>query len=179
MTSFVEKIESVDEALTSAAIPHAFGGALALAFHVESPRATVDIDVNISLPVDRAADVLTALPAGVTWSDADVLAIERDGQVRVFWDRTPLDLFFPQDALHDVVASRVVQVPFRSRTIQIISGTDLVIFKALFDRPKDWVDIAEMVAYGNVDLDDARSWLTRLVGRRDRRVLRLTELAGG
>jgi hypothetical protein len=178
MTTFVEKIELVDEALTGAGVPHAFGGALALAYHVESPRATVDIDVNISLPVDRATEVLAALPAGVAWTDADVVAIERDGQVRVFWDRTPLDLFFPQDALHEVVAARVLHVPFRSRSIPIISSTDLVIFKALFDRPKDWVDIDEMVAYGNVDLDDARSWLTRLVGRRDRRVLRLAELAG-
>jgi hypothetical protein len=178
MTSFVEKIELVDEGLTAAGVPHAFGGALALAYHVESPRATVDIDVNISLPVGRATDVLTALPAGVAWTDADVAAIEREGQVRVFWDRTPLDLFFPQDALHEIVASRVVLVPFRGRTIQVISATDLVVFKALFDRPKDWVDIAEMVAYGNVDLDDAQSWLTRLVGRRDRRVVRLAEVAG-
>jgi len=178
MTSFVEKIELIDEALTTAAVPHAFGGALALAYHVESPRATVDIDVNISLPVDRATDVLEALPADVAWADDDVLAIQRDGQVRILWDRTPLDLFFPQHSLHEIVASRVAQVPFRSRTIPIISGTDLVIFKALFDRPKDWVDIGDMVAYGNVDLDDALSWLRRLVGRRDRRVVRLTELAG-
>lgn len=177
MTTFVEKIELVDEALTAAAVPHAFGGALALAYHVESPRATVDIDLNISLPVSRATEVLAALPAGVARTHADAVAIERDGQVRVLWDRTPIDLFFPQDSLHEIVASRVLQVPFRARTIQIISATDLVIFKALFDRPKDWVDIAEMVAYGNVDLDDAQSWLTQLVGRRDRRLLRLIELA--
>ena len=177
MTSFVEKIELVDEALTRAGVPHAFGGALALAFHVESPRATVDIDVNISLAVNRAAEVLAALPVGVTWTGADVAAVERDGQVRVFWDRTPLDLFFPQDPLHETVASRVLRVPFRHRTIPIVSATDLVIFKALFDRPKDWVDIAEMVAYGGVDIVDAQSWLTRLVGRRDRRARRLAELA--
>lgn len=178
MTSFVDKIELVDEALIAAAVPHAFGGALALAYHVESPRATVDIDLNISLPVDRAGDVLAALPAEVGWTGADVAAIERDGQARVLWDRTPIDLFFPQDPLHEIVASRVVQVPFRTRSISIISATDLVIFKALFDRPKDWVDIAEMLAYGNVDVSDATSWLSRLVGRLDRRLLRLTEMAG-
>ena len=178
MTTFVDKIELVDQALTAAAVPHAFGGALALAYHVESPRATADIDVNVSVPVERAAQVLTALPAGVAWTNADVLAIERDGQARVFWERTPLDLFFPQDPLHEIVAARAIRVPFRSRTIEIVSATDLVIFKALFDRPKDWVDIAEMLAYGNVDVDDARSWLTRLVGRRDRRVVRLAELTG-
>ena len=44
-------------------------------------------------------------------------------------------------------------------------------------RPKDWVDIGEMVAYGHVDLQDARSWLTHLVGSDDKRVARLDALA--
>lgn len=174
MTTFVDKIELVHEALTQ--VPHAFGGALALAYHVESPRATADIDLNISLPVTAAAAVLSSLPSGATWTEADVTAIERDGQVRVLWDATPLDLFFPQDALHDVVASRVLEVPFRGRTIPVISATDLTIFKALFDRPKDWVDIAEMLAYGSVDTHDALQWLRRLLGPKDARAQRLAEL---
>ncbi|MFN2538826.1 MAG: hypothetical protein ABR549_11890 [Mycobacteriales bacterium] len=177
MTTFVDKIELVDSALST--VPHAFGGALALAYHVESPRATADIDLNIALPVGQARDVLTALPAGVGWTDDDVTAIERDGQVRVLWDRTPLDLFFPQDALHDVVASRVLQVPFRGRTIPIISATDLTIFKTLFDRPKDWVDIAEMLEYGSVDAAEALGWVSRLLGRKDRRTQRLSALLVG
>ncbi|MGQ0465928.1 MAG: hypothetical protein ACT4QG_11470, partial [Sporichthyaceae bacterium] len=44
----LDKVVSIHEALDDAGIAHAFGGALALAFHVEHPRATADIDVNIS-----------------------------------------------------------------------------------------------------------------------------------
>lgn len=174
MTTFVDKIELVHRAL--ARVPHAFGGALALAYHVESPRATADIDLNIALPVTEARGVLASLPPGVTWTAADVTAIERDGQVRVLWDSTPLDLFFPQDDLHDVVASRVLEVPFRGGTIPVISATDLTIFKALFDRPKDWVDIAEMLAYGSVDTGDALHWLRRLLGPEDARAHRLGDM---
>ena len=177
MTTFVEKIEQVHQSL--AAVPHAFGGALALAFHVESPRATADIDLNIALPVAAAREVLTALPRGVAWSEADVTAVQRDGQVRVLWDGTPLDLFFPQDALHELVAARTIQVPFRGGSIPIISATDLTIFKTLFDRPKDWVDISEMLAYGTVDAAEALRWVRRLLGRTDPRCVRLAGLLSG
>ena len=44
----------------SMATPHAFGGALALAYHAE-PRATVDIDLNVFIPVERADEVLAPL----------------------------------------------------------------------------------------------------------------------
>jgi hypothetical protein len=177
VTSFVEKIVAVHEHLTTAQIVHAFGGAIALGYHVEAPRATADIDLNITAGTERAEAVLHALPAGVAWSSADVSQIERDGQTRVFWDRTPVDLFFPQHELHDVVASRVEHVPFASTTIPIVSATDLCIFKAMFDRTKDWADIEAMLAYGEVDRSEVRAWLSRLLGEDDQRVARLDRLS--
>src|SRR3954471_2970969 len=102
--TLAEQIVDVHEALMSAGVPHAFGGALALAYHTAEPRATVDIDVNIWVSVDRASEVVRSLPAGVGWSHDDLRTIERDGQVRLYWDRTPLDLFFPQHDLHDDAA---------------------------------------------------------------------------
>src|SRR5262249_14713784 len=44
--SLPERILAIDRALV--AVPHAFGGALALAYYAE-PRATVDIDLNVFL----------------------------------------------------------------------------------------------------------------------------------
>lgn len=176
MTSFVDKILAVHVALDAATIPHAFGGALALAYYVESPRATDDMDLNISLPTQAAQRVLRSLPSGVDWTTDDVRAIQRDGQVRVLWERTPLDLFFPQDALHEAVAARVTSVPFAETAIPVVSAIDLMIFKTLFDRPKDWVDLAEMVAYGEVDGPEALSWVRRLLGPDDRRTRRLARL---
>src|SRR4051794_41101706 len=48
---FADKVSSVGEALSEARIPHAFGGALAVAYYGE-PRATGDIDVNIFIAAD-------------------------------------------------------------------------------------------------------------------------------
>lgn len=176
MTTFAEKIVAVEAALDSAGIVHAFGGAIALGYHVESPRATADIDLNITVGTSRARAVLAALPDGVSWGAPDVAQIKRDGQVRVFWEMTPVDLFFPQHELHDLVASRVELVPFATTQIPVLSATDLTIFKALFDRTKDWADIEEMVAYGEVDLAEARSWVARLMGATDPRIAKLDRL---
>ena len=58
-----EKILAVHDAL--GALPHAFGGALALAYYAE-PRATIDIDLNVFVPPTQAAAVLGVLgPLGV------------------------------------------------------------------------------------------------------------------
>ena len=175
--TFVDKIVSVHASLRAAQVRHAFGGAIALGFHIESPRATADIDVNITVPTGQARTALEGLPDQVGWTDADLRAIERDGQVRLFWDRTPVDLFFPQHELHEVVSTRTLTVPFGGEGIPVISATDLTIFKALFNRSRDWADIEAMLDYGAVDPAEASRWLTRLVGADDARLQRFALLA--
>ena len=98
MSTLAERVVAIHTALHDAGVPHAFGGALALAFHIAEPRATRDIDVNVFVDEGRAREVLELLPAGVSWSDADLDAIERDGQVRLFWDDTPVDVFFATES---------------------------------------------------------------------------------
>jgi hypothetical protein len=51
VSSLPEKVVAIDRALDD--VPHAFGGALALAYYAE-PRATVDIDLNVFVPVADA-----------------------------------------------------------------------------------------------------------------------------
>ena len=169
----LDKVLRLHSALDQAELPHAFGGALALALHVEQPRGTADIDINISVSTDRAAEVFAALPPEVTHDAAAVTAVERDGQVRLWWGRTPLDLFFPQHLLHRVVAGRTVAMPIGDTEIPVLSATDLTVFKALFDRTKDWADIEEMVAFGSPDVIEAIAWLEDIVGRDDPRVAKL------
>jgi hypothetical protein len=95
--------------------------------------------------------------------------------VRVFWDDTPVDVFFAVDRFHDEVAQRCHEVPFAGRTVRILAPEDLAVFKALFDRAQDWVDILTMVQSRAVDVDVAAARLERLLGD-DPRVERLREL---
>jgi hypothetical protein len=90
--------------------------------------------------------------------------------VRVYWDRTPTDLFFPQHALHEEAAVEVETVPFAAGEIPVLSATHLTVFKALFNREKDWVDIGELFAFGEVDVPRVERWLTEIVGPDDERL---------
>ncbi|MCA1712137.1 MAG: hypothetical protein LC789_11080 [Actinobacteria bacterium] len=172
MTSLVDKVLAVAQSLDAAAIPYAFGGALALAYCTEDPRGTRDIDVNAFVPADQAAPVLAGLPAGVRIPARTAERIATDGQVRLWWDDTPVDLFLDYAPLHRQAARHVRAVPFAGTTIRILGPVELVLFKALFDRPKDWVDIAAVVDADAVDRRAVRRGLLALVGAEDPRLAR-------
>jgi hypothetical protein len=176
MSVLAERLLSIHHALAAAGVPHAFGGAIALAYCTEEPRGTRDLDVNIFTGVDRAREVLARLPANIAVSNADLAAIERDGQVRLWWDDTPVDVFFDVHEFHLRVAEGVRQVPFSGERIPVLGCTALAVFKVLFDRTKDWADIEAMLAAGTLDGVEALGWAVHLLGAGDRRVERLNEL---
>ena len=175
---------AVHRSLTAAGISSALGGALALAYHVGEARATQDIDLNVSLPRDRAEEALTALPDDVPWTAADLAAIAKDGQVRIMWPvetgpPVPLDLFFEEHELHARAVKRALWVEMLDTDVPILTATDLSVFKALYDRSKDWVDIESMIDESppSFDVHEALRWLAELLGPDDTRLDRLRALA--
>ncbi len=174
--SLPDKVVAVHHCLRAARIAHAFGGALALAYYAE-PRATVDIDLNVFVPPAALSVVREALaPLGVA-GDVDAERLEADGQCRVWWARTPVDLFFAYDALHDAMRRDTRTVPFGDERIPILSPEHLVVCKAAFDRPKDWLDIEQvLVCVEGLDSDEVRRWLARVVGGDDARAERFHAL---
>jgi len=172
MTTLVAKLLALHDALAQAGVAHAFGGAIALAYCTEDPRGTRDVDINVFVPATAAQPVLAALPPGVLVHADTAGRIADDGQVRLWWDDTPVDLFFDYAPLHAQAARGVRQVLFADRKIPVLGAVELVLFKALFDRPKDWVDIAAVVDNDAVDLERVRQGLIALVGQNDPRVER-------
>jgi hypothetical protein len=168
-----ERILALERALVG--IPHAFGGALALAYYAE-PRATIDIDLNLFVHADRYPEVATPLLAlGVDADDPRaVAAVAHDGQARVMWDLTPIDLFFAYDPFHDAAAAARRRVPFAESSIPILAPEHLVVCKTVFDRPKDWVDIDAMLAAGvSLDVAEILRWVGRIAGDHDPRYERV------
>jgi len=174
--SLPNKVLAIHRALAEAKVPHAIGGALALAYYAE-PRTTIDVDVNVFVPTDRWPHVRDALaPLGVN-VDVNEEELNRDGQVRIRWDRNPVDLFFSYDPFHDEMRRNARRVPFADETIPVLSPEHLAVCKAMFDRPKDWIDIEQiLVATDPLDLDEIETWLERMVGSDDRRVAKLGEV---
>ena len=173
MSGLPEKIVAVHRALAKAELPHAFGGALALAWCTERARGTIDIDVNVFVDVDRAEAVFRALPRKVQWSDADLAVLRRDGQVRIWWDKTPLDLFLNTTPVHAEVAVRARFEEFAGTAIPFLSCHDIAVFKAFFNRTKDWADIEEMHAAGTLNAARVCEVLAHYLGADDERIAKL------
>jgi hypothetical protein len=176
--SLAQRITELHHALV--AIPHAFGGAIALAYYAE-PRATIDIDLNVFITPDRfseVADRLVALGASVDDDAAEL--VRRDGQARIMWDSTPIDLFFAYDAFHDAASRARRTVPFADGEIPILAPEHLAVCKVVFDRPKDWVDIDAMIATGvALDVAEVLRWVGRIAGDDDARFERIAALLAG
>ena len=165
MSELVEKLFAVHDALKAEALPHAFGGAIALAYCVEEPRGTRDLDVNIFCNAADAARVLAALPAGVRVGSGDVERVERDGQARLFWDGVPIDVFLNNLPLHEEVSSAIVWVPLEGREAPMLDCASLVLFKSFFDRTKDWGDIEAVAMATPEDVETAVGKLAELSAR--------------
>lgn len=172
----------VDRALDDLQIPHAFGGALALAYYAE-PRATQDIDVNVFVPFAQAENVVSAL-AGHGWEPeqpAESWIPVGGVAVRDRAEKRRMDLFFSLDPAYAEVQARVRRFPFgRDEQVELpfLSAEDLVVFKVSFGRPKDWLDIESVLDTSSaLDLSYVERKLTEIRGPTMRpRLSRLTRM---
>lgn len=175
-TTLPGKVVAIADALAAAKIPYAIGGAIALGYYA-LPRATQDIDLNVfvgTADFDRVAATLAQLGVDVS---VDRAALERAGQCRLAWGRTPVDLFMANVEFHDAMAMKVRRMPFGEATVRVLAPEHLIVCKALFNRPKDWPDI-EQIVLTMPDLDEGEviDWLTRMIGADDDRTLRFVSL---
>jgi hypothetical protein len=167
--SLPEKIVAIHQQLARIKTPHAFGGALAFAYYAE-PRATIDIDLNLFVSPSTYPSIEHELaPLGVG-DGIQPEIVERDGQCRLHWGGTPIDLFFAYDELHDAMRRAIRNEPFGQTRIPVLAPEHLLVCKAIFNRPKDWLDIEQMlICVEDLDTGEARAWLDRIVGADDPR----------
>jgi hypothetical protein len=166
----------VHASLDRARIPHAIGGAIALGYCTLEPRGTRDLDVNVFVGPERAKDVLAAMPAAVEFDGSRLQQLESEGQTRLRAGDTPVDVFLSVLPFHDDVRAQVRQVPFEGHTIPVLGCTALAVFKAIFARSQDWVDIERMVEARSIDLQETIRWVSEMAGPESDQVARLTAL---
>ncbi len=175
--TLAERLLAIHRALAAAGLPHAFGGAIALAYWTAEPRGTRDLDVNVFVPSADAAVVTAALPAPVRATASDLRALTDTGQARLWWDDTPVDVFLDYAPIHAAAARNRREVPFEGETIPVLGPVELAVFKAMFDRTKDWADIEAMIANDSLPLEVVRREIVAMVGEADARIVRLDTLA--
>jgi hypothetical protein len=171
-----QKMLAIHDHLRHARLDHAFGGALALAWCTRQARGTIDLDVNVFVGTERTDEALAALPVGVAATAADRARLMRDGQARLWWDTTPVDVFLNTTGFHEEVATRVRWEPFAGADVPFLACEDLAVFKAFFDRTKDWADLEAMRDAGALDVPTVTGVLATFIGGDDARIERLLSL---
>lgn len=180
--SWVAKVELLNQRLRESGIPYAFGGAIALNYH-RDPRSTLDIDINIFLPPDDKTRVIEILEGLYGLPDRQRLLNELAdrGQGRSKWGMTFIDIFFADTDFHQSMAARTVREQFDTETIPVLSIEDLLVCKALFNRPKDWIDIEAVAVTTSHEIDSAyiEHWLEYFLDRTDPVFEKLRSILGG
>jgi len=176
MSGLGAKVVGLHRALAEASIPHAFGGALALGWCTLQPRGTSDIDCNVFAGVEDLDRVLASLPTAILATDEQRALLQRDGQGRLFWDDTPIDLFLETTDFHRAALLRLQWQDFAGARLPYLGCSDLAVFKAFFNRTKDWADLEEMVAAGSLDRPWVLGTLVTYLGGADPRIERLRTL---
>jgi hypothetical protein len=174
--SLADKILAIHSSLATSEMPHAFGGALALAWCTQRARGTIDIDVNVFVPANLTDEVLGALPVEVNHKSEDREQLLADGQTRLWWGTTPIDLFLDTTPFHSDVGRRVRWEPFAGTEVPFLACRDLAVFKAFFNRARDWADLEEMRAADTLDIEAVSGVLVRYLGGDDPRIERLRSL---
>ena len=91
-----------------------------------------------------------------------------------------MNVFVAPDRVDEVFRAlpqlHVDRVPFGGITIPVLGATDLVVFKAFFNRTNDWADIEAIAEAHSADLHGAIGGRVDLLGPDDPRVARLRAL---
>lgn len=133
---------------------YAFGGAIALAAWSE-PRATADVDVILWIPldeIDRAIDLIASAGVDVDRAAARAAAAQR-GMFAGRVGATRVDVFVPSIPFYEEAATRRVRTRILARDTWVHSAEVLAVFKMLFFRPKDLIDIERMLVVRGSSFD--------------------------
>ncbi|KAJ3159061.1 hypothetical protein HDU86_001960 [Geranomyces michiganensis] len=144
--------------LDRAQMPYAIGGALSFSFWAV-PRTTFAVDFNYFTVPDDAGQMLKAIEehAPITDEYGVVLkstAIPCDGPIiRFWWKGTKIEAFGPTIPVFSQQAlERARRVNVLGTSLSVLSAEAIAVFKLIFGRPKDWVDLQALID-SNPDLD--------------------------
>jgi hypothetical protein len=172
--------EALDIALTLAKeleqrdVPYAIGGALAYGIW-GIPRATNDVDLNVFVGPEELPPVFEALRVLNAQVDVERFtseAIER-GMFECWAGPIRIDVFTPSiEFANEAERTRALR-QIDGERVYFLSAEALSVFKLLFFRPKDLVDLERLLAVQRENLDAAyvRQQLVQMMGESDERVL--------
>lgn len=187
----MSELDAVDDAVAAAVritrplesrgVAYAIGGAIAYGFWAV-PRATVDVDLNLFVAEAELAVAIDALSSGGVVVDraSALVSSKARGDFHGTIDGMRLDVFTPSIDFSWEAARSRVRVTLLGEPIWILSAEATAVFKLLFFRGKDLVDLERLVAVqgAKVDTEYVRRWVAEMVGEDDVRIERWDQMVG-
>lgn len=169
----------VADALEEQRLPYAIGGGISYGLWAP-PRATNDADVNVFVEPARFGEVVAALQrAGVSVDAAAALrGMEEGGQFVAYFGPWRIDVYVPSIDFSWEAHRTRREKEWHGRFYWFLAPEALCVFKLLYFRPKDLVDLERLLTTQGRRLDAAyvRRWIADMMGEDDVRVARWDEL---
>ena len=160
-------------ALDAAGVPYAIGGAIAWGAWAD-PRGTHDVDLNLFVTHEELPAALDVLAqAGLTIDRAQALVADREGAVLIGrFEGMRVDLFTPSIPFAWEAMRTRRRLTGPSGAAAYLSPEATAVFKLLFFRPKDVLDLEKLLAVQGKALDApyVRRWMVDMMGEDDERV---------
>ncbi len=166
MSSLIETVHFLEDVFDRVGVRRSYGGAIAYNYY-GTPRLTRDVDVLVLMPDTRIPALVEELAAAgcrreeTPDAPLDLRAVLADLRSRahvtsLLCRGVRVEIFVPWHPFHHRVLDRSRARDFAGRPIRTHTAEDLIVFKKIFDRPKDIQDIKAMLLTQKGQLDLAR-----------------------
>jgi hypothetical protein len=160
-------------------IAYGVGGALALGAW-GAPRSTKDVDITIFVSENELPRCFDALERAGIMLDRTGAArdVARIGMFKGAAGKVQVDVFLLGHPQYEDMKRRCVTFDDTTgKRLSFISAEDLCLHKLLFGRPKDMVDLEELLSRRpTLDFGYVRGWLLKMVPAGDPRIALLDDL---
>lgn len=175
LSGLIDVIHWLEEVFERLQLRRSYGGAIAYNYYAP-PRLTQDVDVLALVPDSKIPELVEEFStAGCQHLSPEAHPLDLPAVLADFHGKAHLaafacrgvrtELFLPWHPFHYQVLDRSPERDLEGRKIRIHAPEDLIVFKKVFDRPKDIGDIKAMLMAqkGKLAIDrlmsDARQFL--------------------
>lgn len=168
----IRALFEVIDLLETRGIQYAVMGGLAVRA-LALPRPTNDVDITIALPHVALLELLRFIGG----EGIEVPEVYRNGwldrvagmpllKLKTYLDRehfVDLDIFVAESEFQMSLVARRISAEIDERQIWIVTPEDLVLLKLLANRPRDHIDVADILfIQGQLDEDYLKNWASVL-----------------
>ncbi len=167
MTDLTAVIHDLIDVFDGLGLPYAIMGGIAVRAH-GIPRPTYDVDFTLAVPRERLGELFAVIASrGYTVPEqylkgwVDTVGGMPLVKVRLYLDGRSIDadIFIVETPFQQGVIGRLVSAEVEGRSVKLVSAEDLILFKLVASRPRDLVDIQDII-FTQGELDEAylRRW---------------------